>query len=442
MKHNIHRLTAHFGLMLLLSAAAAALVFCCLRFGGGLLLDRHLRNSDHQQRFNERITGNFQRFVDENSLSVTDADAITVWVRNHSPILLEIYRANILRYTSAAPEELTDNEEEVPYYAWVSYREILFADGTAEVVIYADDTPRFFTILTMVSLGMALMVFLLVFLWDVRSLVEYICLLSEEVQAMESGDLDVPITFRGGHELTRLAHGLDAMRKAFQRQREAESDIFHANQAMITSMSHDLRTPLTVLQIYTDILRYKKYAPGQMENCLEIIDAKAAQIKQLAENMFEYSLVSRLQPVELDPPCSLEEVFHDQLSGMVAYLGRKGFTFDLDLDWPDIQVCVTTQYIKRLTDNVASNLEKYAAPDTPLLISVMEKEHGGLIVFQNSISATPQSQEGTHIGLVNMNTMMEKMGGRCRYFKEETSFCVELWFPDARQSDRQNRQRR
>lgn len=131
---------------------------------------------------------------------------------------------------------------------------------------------------------------------------QYICQLSVEIQAMEGGDLDVPITFRGNHELTRLAHSLDSMRQAFQEQKEREINIFRANQAMIIAMSHDLRTPLTTLQIYTDILRYKKYEPSQLDGYLEKIDAKAAQIKQLSENIFEYSLVSGIKPLNWRHP--------------------------------------------------------------------------------------------------------------------------------------------
>ena len=246
-----------------MSAAAAALVFCGLRFGGGQLMEQYFDGSDFQQQYNERRMQAFQSYVEENGLATTDTAQITHWNKKHPLILMEIYRSNVLRYTSAAPDEVLDNEEEVPYYAWVSYYEIPFADGAAEVVIYADDTYRFFTWLTVISLGMALLLFLFIFLQGCRGLVRYICRLSEEIQAMEGGDLDVPITFRGNHELTRLARSLDSMRRAFQEQKEQEANIFRANQAMITAMSHDLRTPLTTLQIYTDILRYKKYNPSQ-----------------------------------------------------------------------------------------------------------------------------------------------------------------------------------
>lgn len=313
MKHKASSLTAHFGLLLLLSGAAAALVFCCLRFGGGRLLERYYDGSDLQRRYNERRIQNFQSYVRENGIATTDTVQITGWNRKHPLILMEIYRSNILRYSSAAPDETLGNEEEVPYYTWVSYYEIPFADGTADVVIYADDTYRFFTWITVASLGISVLVFLFIFLRGCRGLVRYICRLSAEIQAMEGGDLDIPITLQGNHELTRLACSLDSMRRAFKEQKEQEAGIFRANQAMITAMSHDLRTPLTTLQIYTDILKYKKYEPEQLDSFLEKIDAKAAQIRQLSENIFEYSLVSRHQAIELEPPRPFRDVFHDQL---------------------------------------------------------------------------------------------------------------------------------
>ncbi|WP_272050787.1 HAMP domain-containing sensor histidine kinase [Intestinimonas butyriciproducens] len=371
--------------------------------------------------------------MEENDLATTDTAQITRWYKKHPLILMEVYRSNILRYTSAAPEEALDNETEVPYYTWVSYYEVPFADGTAEVVIYADDTYRFFTWLTVLSLGMALLAFLLIFLQGCRRVVRYICQLSVEIQAMEGGDLDVAITFQGNHELTRLAHSLDSMRRAFQEQKEREINIFRANQAMITAMSHDLRTPLTTLQIYTDILRYKKYEPSQLEGYLEKIDAKAAQIKQLSENIFEYSLVPKHQTIELEEPRPFRDVFHDQLSEMAVYLTQQNFSFELELDWPDLNISVSSQYIKRLMDNVLSNLIKYADAEFPVLIATTEKEGGVAILFQNKISSAPLQQEGTHIGLANMKAMMEKMGGECRNNQTGSIFQLELWFPSVPQ---------
>mgnify|MGYP002226093174 FL=1 len=88
---------------------------------------------------------------------------------------------------------------------------------------------------------------------------KYIVQLSEEIQAMEGGDLDHPITVQGSDELTTLASSLDSMRLTLRQQHEDEAAAAAKVKNLITEMSHDLRTPLTTLLLYTEILRHRKY---------------------------------------------------------------------------------------------------------------------------------------------------------------------------------------
>ena len=99
------------------------------------------------------------------------------------------------------------------------------------------------------------------------------------------------------------------MRLAFRAQQEREAQTYAANQALISEMSHDLRTPLTTLLLYTEILRYGKYqGEEQLHAYLDRVDEKAQQIKQLAENILEYSLAAQNRPVELQEPLPAQEV--------------------------------------------------------------------------------------------------------------------------------------
>ena len=427
--HKPSSLTAHFGRLLLLSAAAGILLFLCLRLGGEVLLTHYIETSDYQVRATEKQVREFQSYVSEKGLAVRDSVQITKWVRRHAPILMEIYRDNIMLYSSSAPEELEGNDEESPSYDWISYYQVHFADGPAEVVLYADILYPWLSILTIASLVLSFTLFLLLFLRGCRGLIRYICQLSAEIQAMEGGDLDVAITIRDDHELTRLARSLDAMRLAFREQRAQETAIFQANQRMITEMSHDLRTPLTTLQIYTDILRLGRYEPDQLPGYLEKIDAKAGQIRQLAENIFEYSLVSRHQEIRLGDPAPVREVFHDLLSECVGNLKGQGFTVEFSQDWPAVSLAVYQPYIKRLIDNIHSNLLKYADPGAPVQIRIREEKNAVCLSVENRISSDTGDRDGTQIGLTNMRTMMEKMGGWCRVEQEEEVFRIRLGFP-------------
>ena len=426
---KISGLTAQLGALLSLAGAAAILLFCCLSFGGNAVMTRYFEDSGFQEKMTQRRIQDLQNYVSTQEVSAKDAAKLARWAKKQPLILMEVYRSNILLYSSSAPDGLEENEEEAPSYEWISYYPIAFADGDAEVVIYANDTFRWFFYLTIGALILSFALFLFVFLRGCRGLVRYICRLSEEIQAMEGGDLNQPITLQGNHELTQLAKSLDAMRQAFKTQRERENAVFRANQTMITEMSHDLRTPLTTLQIYTDILRFQKYEPERLHEYLEKIDTKASQIRQLAENIFEYSLISCEQAVEMDPPVSAQEVFHDILSEMVAYLSQQGFQFSLELDWPPDLIRAYQPYVKRLIDNISSNIVKYADTGIPVQIKVAREIDGVSLSFRNAVRPDEFEQESTHIGLSNIKTMMAKMGGICQIAQVHGSFQIQVCLP-------------
>ena len=436
-KHEPSGLTQQLGLWLLMSVLIGVLVFTVVNYGGGAMLDTCFDHFGIQQQITEKRVQQLQKYVNQRGLKAKDADALNAWVKKNPMTLVEIYRSNILLYSSSVSEDLleAENQTESPYYDWVSYYQIEFADGSAEVVLYANDIYKWEMFLTIAALLIAFTVFLLVFLHKCRGLVRYICQLSAEVQNMEGGDLEIPITIQSDHELTQLAQSLDSMRIAFREQRGRETQIVTANQKMLTEMSHDLRTPLTTLRIYTDILLYKKYQPEQLEQYLEKIDAKASQIKQLADNIFEYALVSQHQEAKLEAPASFQQVFHDLLSELVAHLETQGYHFGLNLNWPEGKIAAYTPYIKRLLDNISSNIMKYADPVVPILIEVEQVEDCIALSVQNAVKLRLHSSESNQIGLTNIETMMEKMGGSCEVYRTISTFCIELRFPLVEKSD-------
>lgn len=425
-------LTAQFAGLLCLAGLASVVLFFLLRTGGETLLRNYFDQVNFQQQYVAHKIESLQQYVTENNLSAQDADGLNRWVKKTPLTLMAIYRDNVLLYASAAPEQAVagESELETPYYDWVSYCSVTFADGQAEVVLYTGSTYLWFTYLTIVSLLLSFLLFLAIITVKSRGLVRYIGHLSNQIQAMEGGDLDQAILVRGNNELSRLAQGLDAMRQSFKEQTEREKALFRANQTMITQMSHDLRTPLTALQIYTDILRYRKFADrAQSDEYLTKIDTKVAQIKQLSENIFEYSLVSGIQQIDLESPRPVRDVFHDVLSEMVAYLGQHGFTFALDLDWPHRQIAVYPQYIKRLMDNLISNITKYAEASVPVSIAVRAEGESVCLSFANEIRPDSSQEDSNRIGLSNMRAMMGRMEGELQVSSENGTFAVSLCFP-------------
>lgn len=417
------------GGLLLFAVAMAIAFFFVLRLGGAPILESYLERSGFYEEYNERRIANLQSYIDKNSVSSKDSGKITKWVKKQPLILLEIYRSNYLLYTSYAPIETLDSEVEAPHYSWVSYYDVSFTDGNAEVVIYADDSYRFYMLMTVGALVCSVLLLLGIFLAGCQSLIRYICILNKEIQEMEGGNLDVSVTVKGKDELSELARSLDSMRNAFKEQKEHESEMYQKNQTMITQMSHDIRTPMTVLQLYTDILKYGRCEPDQVSGYLSKIDNKVVQIRQLADNLFDYSLASRNQPIDMGQPCSFRDAMHDILSESVAQLISQGFQFEDIPDWPAVKVCVYPPYLKRIMDNVVSNIIKYAAHDHKLRIGIGTDKDQAFLAFYNEISLSADKYMGTHIGISNIKTMMEVMGGECHIIQNDQEYRLTLYWP-------------
>lgn len=438
-KTKRHSVSSQFFLLLLVSGACCCLLFFGIRFGISSLLTEYLIDSDFEQRTTERRITDFQEYVTENQLTVNDTQAILDWTRGKPLILMEIYRSNVLVFTSYAPgnQALEENDAEVPYYDWVSYYVVKFADGDAEVLLYCDDVFRYFTYATIGDVVLCTLVFLLIFLAGSQRIVRYIRQLRGEIQAMEAGDLNSPITLRGNNDLTALAESLDAMRVTLRNQQEQTAWTYAANQTLISEMSHDLRTPLTTLLLYTEILRYHKYqGEEQFHSYLNKIDAKAQQIKQLSENILEYSLTSRDHSIELEVPTLAREVFTPYLEKAVFHLTRCGFSCETDFLLGESPVAVHSPFLRRIIDNVVSNITKYANPHQPVKIRAWEQDGQIRLAFENIVDHDARQTESTGIGLSSVKTMMEKMRGSSAVEQTDSLFRITLSFPREKGLDR------
>lgn len=407
------------------------------------VLENYLLSSDFLDTVIEERVNDLQDYVTENQVSATDSQALSQWMRGKPLTLMEIYRSNVLVYSSYASYSLAvegddftwtaTGGEETPTYDWISYYSVEFSDGWGDVVLYSNDLYRYSTYATIAEVILCAVLFLAGFLIAFQRTVSYMRQISLEIQAMEGGDLNQPVTVRGDNDLTALAESLDAMRLAFRAQRERESSTYAANQALISQMSHDLRTPLTTLLIYTEILRYGKYqGEDQLRGYLDKIDEKAQQIKQLAENLLEYSLASQKRAVEMEPPAPAAEIFRPLLQETATFLEQYGYAFHWDLDFGEGRVAVHTPYLRRILDNLSSNILKYASLQEPISIQAREQEGVLALSFCNGLKDRDEPA-GTCVGLSSVEAMMEKMGGSSHAEQTGAAFQITLLFPLAGQ---------
>lgn len=430
--------------------ALAALESVLLLTVSQVVLAKGLRfwfsRTEVQQHATQKQVQELQSYVTEHHLASTDVKELTDWSHKRRYTLLELYRGQTMIYSSFAPKDGmisflpqngTSNQnpgvlvDKTDFYDWLPCYTLTFADGEVSAMLYYNGFNTYYGTGCEILLSLCILWwFPSLFLLHCRRIVRYVVQLSEEIQAMEGGDLDHPITIRGSDEITTLASCLDSMRVTLRQQQEEEAQASAKVKNLITEMSHDLRTPLTTLLLYTEIVRSRKYEnDAQKDDYLNKIDTKARQLKQLSDNLFEYALVTRDTVVTLDPPAYFSRIFEEPLAEMVDTLQQRGFACALDLGSEDLMLTVKMQYIRRVFDNITSNAIKYADPGREISVTFLKEEKWVGLRFANHVLPGQHREESTQVGLTSIETMMEKMNAVCRVEQGTEQFAITLLFP-------------
>lgn len=438
-REKMHSLYFKLAGLLLAAVAVSGLFFVVINYAGEQMITKIFSDSSHIEKLSEAYIQDLQDYIDETKAASNDSEKLTEWVRKRKIVSIQVYKDEILTYDSNYPDAaVEDAEAEGAYYDWEYYYTAEFADGTADVFLYGFFSYPLYSYAMTAEILLAVILLVAIVILGIRKPVRYIGRLKAECEILGSGDLDYQVTVQGKDELSLLARGLDNMRMALRESNEKEAELTAANRRMITEMSHDLRTPLTSLLIYTEILGKKAAKdPRQAMEYVSKIEKKARQIKRLSDNIFEYALITEETKAELGEPQTLRELFYDPLSEMTAYLGERGYMVELRPDTGSgserRQIRVNEEYINRIMDNIVSNIEKYADKSMPVRIETIYTEEYGGLAFRNGISCSTEDRrktEGsTNIGLHNVEKMMKKMNGYFRVKQTENIFEITLIFP-------------
>ena len=394
----------------------------------GLFFDQTVRDS-FQESENERHYQEFQKYVTDNRLSSKDTNALTRWVRQHRDLEMEIYKNYALIYDSMDPGFSGRPDQDDFYYTWQSNYVMTFKDGRAQLVLYGFYVHRMEIMLILLRVTVTFVIFLLIFLLGIRTEIRYIAQLGREVAILEGGDLTYPITVKGKDELSFLASSIESMRLGIQEEIRKNRETTDAFREVITEMSHDLRTPLTSLLLYTEILEGEKYEdPGQWKRYVRAIHEKGVQIKDLSDNIFEYSLNRSERGGLPGEIVSFRDLFYDAVSETAEYLGSQGFPVSLKGEFPEGRVRARQDYVIRILDNIVSNVLKYAAPGEEVVFQAGKEGDGLYISVSNRRGNHTGGRESTGIGLASVRGMMEKMGGSCSTGFAGGVFTIRLLF--------------
>ena len=425
--HRPYGLRAGFGISLLLSGLLCGFLFWGMYGLSETVSDRLSEKQDFNRIRLEKQWKSLQNYVNKNGVSTVSLDKLEKWERKQPVILLELYDEDRCVYSSVhePPEHLFQygaGEEEG------HSTPIRLADGTVTAILYSDFTYQYYVFGTALSFVLSLTLFIALFLHSTRRLIRYICQLNDEVQILEGGDLGYTITVQGNDEITDLAKSMNRMKNSLREQMETEQQIYQASRRLITEMSHDLRTPLTGILLYLEILRSHRYeTEDQLRDYLDRIDTKAKHMKLLSDHLFEYALDGSLE--RKSEANEMERAFKEPLESFMDDLSAAGCAITADLEWERCLVRIRPDEVRRIFENIASNIVKYADRSAAIRIGTVYTDRFCGFTVLNVCAAENTAEESSGIGLESIRAAMERMGGICTVEMTESLFEITLLFP-------------
>lgn len=373
------------------------------------------------------IYNEFREFVNLNKIKTTNKKAIQEWVQQNGPLYLEIGNEKQW-YEYGYYEFSKEYQTQSPYETVSSYFQLDFADMSCDIFIsdFSQVTVR--DTCQTIALVTVFAIFSLVMFWDSGNKMKKIRIISNGVKTIEQTGTTPEIPIHTNDELGYLTYGIQSMSQSLIQKNIQEEEAWKANYDLITTMSHDLRTPLTVLLGYLDLLQDYEHLPKeQIQQYLSLSVEKAKQIKSLSNELFQYFLVFTNEELHIQlQKCTVENLIHSCMSDFFYLLQNQGFQLELDLC--DEGVCLLDlNYFHRVVDNLTSNLVKYADPSKPVQIQLTYSDYLRLSVT-NQIQ-TLQSMESNQIGLKTCRKIMDRLGGKFAIDKSNSLFHIEIQFP-------------
>ena len=447
-----------FGVYLTLHALAVAYI------------DKVYISDENKKEREEQYLEDLRDFIRDNSVSLKDTSKISEWVRENKYVYLLISKEGEIYFTS---DDATDEDEEqtkppegdegetlpgegegekeedssggvtVKYpsrdelleYAKANEMHLIdLADGPAAASFAEFTEYLYYDVANIATLVLAFAFMLSIMLLYIRRVTRRILALGEDVNTVAAGNTASVISVSGKDEIATLAANVENMRSSMVENYEKEKAALNANSELITSMSHDIRTPLTVLLGYLDIMNVTAEGDEQMQAYIKAAESTALRLKRLSDDMFSYLLVfgnSGTSP-ELES-YNADTLIGQMLSEHILLIDENGYNVDTSgIDHAALvgkEVVVDPQSLVRIFDNAFSNLYKYADKQMPINILVSAEACKITVQISNHVRHDGERVESNGIGLRTCKKLAEQINAEFDFGGDESTYSVRLILP-------------
>ncbi|WP_441876642.1 sensor histidine kinase [Paenibacillus sp. 2TAB26] len=294
------------------------------------------------------------------------------------------------------------------------------------------------------------LLFLALFFWTSRNMINYLKEIRFGLQQLGAGELDYVIPVKASDELGEIASSINGLGQQFNQLLQDERNAEKSKNDLITGVSHDLRTPLTSILGFLELIDQDRYQDEvELRYFVNIAYEKSKHLKRLIDDLFEYTKLNNGMPLELD---ELDIVgFALQLTEeFVPSLEKAKMTCNIQTKENTLFIMADGNMLARAFDNLMTNAIQYGSSGKIIDLQIENIEDRAVIRVINYGEQIPaqdvpfifdrfyrvdrsRSSEsgsgGTGLGLAITKSIIEAQNGRISVSSSTKETIFEMSFP-------------
>lgn len=300
-----------------------------------------------------------------------------------------------------------------------------------------------------VCIALGCFIFLLSVLILTKRRIDYIRYLSEIVDEISRGNLNTFVDKKGYDELTVIAESIDEMQHNLDRMIKEERENDRNNMELITNLSHDIKTPMTIITGYLDVVISGKYSNDEeRDDYIKRAFFQVEKINVMIHKIFMLARNEKIQPSEEHPEkCNISLMLKQDIYEFDGIAQKENRSFNVDIPNKPLYVEIGIERIREVFDNILMNAIKYSKINSVINVAMTEEKSSLLITVSNETDniresdcekifdkfyrvdhARSSSVSGNGLGLAIVKETVEGYGGKVWAEYVDGIFSIKIRF--------------
>lgn len=275
-----------------------------------------------------------------------------------------------------------------------------------------------------------------------------ISLVNERIKSIDKGEFDYFISKQGSIEIKELIRNIGEIKDDYKKAMDEIVNSEKIKTELITNVSHDLRTPLTSIINYVNILQETGLTDDEIKDYLKILDKKSKKLKVLIDDLFEMSKINSGKMVINKENIDIVSLIYQAIGEYSFLYEDKNVEFNVESEHEEINMSLDGKLISRAIENIVINALKYSLEKTRIYVEIKDKGEYVRLAFKNISNykmefddedifekfvrgdkSRNSNIDGSGLGLAITKSIMELHQGNVEIKREGDMFKIYIYLP-------------